>query len=134
MIQEKYIFISRKAEKKEIVYGHDIPCRYNVDKRIYRQLLRELTRDIVGLYNEYKENNEEVWTNLTFILDNKGKFNIKYNYDDVLNCGFSAGERQIIWEYEILNIEPKDEEYREMMQKYLEIKNKYNYINNKIAI
>ena len=115
-------FYFKSLTNKELVYGHDIPIKYNVDKRMYRQLLRELISSIVDLYNEYKENNESVWTNLTFLLDNTGKFNIKYNYDDVLNSEFTAGERQIIWEYDVLGIEP-EEEHKEMINKYLESKN-----------
>lgn len=86
-------------------------------------MLRELISSIVDLYNEYKDNNESVWTNLTFILDNTGKFNIKYNYDDVLNSEFTAGERQIIWEYEVLGIKPEVEQYKKMIDKYLESRN-----------
>ncbi|QLY81483.1 antitoxin YezG family protein [Clostridium intestinale] len=116
-------FYFKSLTRNEVVYGHDIPIRYNVDKRMYRQLLRELISSIVDLYNEYKDNNESVWTNFTFLLDNTGKFNIKYNYDDVLNSEFTAGERQIIWEYEVLGVEPEVEQYKEMINKYLESKN-----------
>ena len=87
-------------------------------------LYGEVLVDIIQELNlEYKENNESVWTNLTFLLDNTGKFNIKYNYDDILNSDFTAGERQIIWEYEVLGIEPEAEQYKEMLNKYLELKN-----------
>ena len=89
----------------------------------YEDLLFELVDIIQELNLEYKENNESVWTNLTFLLDNTGKFNIKYNYDDILNSDFTAGERQIIWEYEVLGIEPEAEQYKEMLNKYLELKN-----------
>ena len=76
-----------------------------------------------NLNSEYKQNNESVWTNLTFLLDNTGKFKIKYNYDDVLKSEFTSGERQIIWEYEVLGVEPELKEYKEMINKYLESKN-----------
>ncbi|MGV2804247.1 DUF600 family protein [Clostridium perfringens] len=112
-------FYFKSLTNKELVYGHDIPKIYNVDKSIYRQLLRELVSSIVELYNEYKENNEDVWTNLTFFLENTGRFNIKYNYDDILNSEFTAGERQIIWEYEVLGIEPELDEYKEIINMYL---------------
>lgn len=116
-------FYFKSLTSKDLVYGHDIPIIYNVDKRMYRQLLRELISSIVDLYNEYKDNNESVWTNLTFLLDNTGKFNIKYNYDDVLKSEFTATERQIIWEYEILGVEPEVQQYKDMINKYLESKN-----------
>ena len=93
--REVYFYFD-SAISKDIVYGHDIPRTYNLDKKTYRQLLRELTKFIVDLHVEYKENNDIVWTNLTFLIDSSGKFNIKFNYDDILKSPFSSGERQII--------------------------------------
>lgn len=109
--------------RKKIIYSHDIPNEYKVNNSMYEDLLFELVDIIQELNLEYKEDNESVWTNLTFLLDNTGKFNIKYNYDDILNSDFTAGERQIIWEYEILGVEPEVEQYKEMLNKYLESKN-----------
>lgn len=112
-------FYFESTTSKELVYGHDIPSHYNVDKRIYRKLLKELSSCIVDLYNEYKENSENVWTSLTFILDNTGNVKINYNYDDVMNSAFSAGERQVIWEYEVLGLEPETETCKDIVNRYL---------------
>lgn len=119
---EVYFYFNSITHKK-IIYSHDIPNEYKVNNAMYEDLLLELVDIIQELNLEYKENNEIVWTNLTFLLDSTGKFNIKYNYDDVLNSEFTAGERQIIWEYEILGVEPEVEQYKEMINKYLESKN-----------
>lgn len=119
---EVYFYFYSITHKK-IIYSHDIPNEYKVNNAMYEDLLFELVDIIQELNLEYKENNEIVWTNLTFLLDSTGKFNIKYNYDDVLNSEFTAGERQIIWEYEILGVEPELEQYKEMINKYLESKN-----------
>lgn len=116
-------FYFYSIKRKKIIYSHDIPNEYKVNNSMYEDLLFELVDIIQELNLEYKENNESVWTNLTFLLDNTGKFNIKYNYDDILNSDFTAGERQIIWEYEVLGIEPEAEQYKEMLNKYLELKN-----------
>ena len=35
------------------------------------------------LWNEFKNQEQEQWTYLTFILNSKGKMNIDYNYDNV---------------------------------------------------
>lgn len=118
---EVYFYFYSKTHKK-IVYSHDIPDEYKVSDEIYEDLLFELADIIQELNFEYKENNESVWTNLTFLLDDTGKFNIKYNYDDVLKSEFTATERQIIWEYEILGVVPEAEQYKKMINKYLESK------------
>lgn len=116
-------FYFYSGTRKKIIYSHYIPNEYNVNKTVYKKLLFELF-DIIGELNlEYKENNKSVWTNLTFLLDNTGKFNIKYNYDDVLNSEFTDVERQIIWKYEVLGVEPEAEQYKEMINKYLESTN-----------
>ncbi|MCI6693247.1 MAG: antitoxin YezG family protein [Clostridium sp.] len=119
---EVYFYFYSKISKK-IIYSHDIPNKYKVNNGIYEDLLFELLDIIQELNSEYKQNNESVWTNLTFLLDNTGKFKIKYNYDDVLKSEFTSGERQIIWEYEVLGVEPELKEYKEMINKYLESKN-----------
>lgn len=119
--REVYFYFDSMTSSN-IVYGHDIPKIYNVDKKIYRQLLRELTKFVVDLHVEYKENNDKQWTNLTFLLDSSGKFNIKFNYDDILKSPFLSGERQIIWEYEVLGIEPTDENHKEIIDRYLNSK------------
>lgn len=119
---EVYFYFYSITHKK-IIYSHDIPNEYKVNNSMYEDLLFELVDIIQELNFEYKENNESVWTNLTFLLDNTGKFNIKYNYDDVLKSEFTATERQIIWEYEILGVEPEVQQYKDMINKYLESKN-----------
>lgn len=120
--REVYFYFDSMTSN-DIVYGHDIPRTYNVDKKIYRQLLRELTKFVVDLYVEYKENNDIIWTNLTFLLDSSGKFNIKFNYDDILKSSFLSGERQVIWEYEVLDIQPTNENHKEIIDRYLKSKN-----------
>ena len=53
-----------------------------------------------------------------------GKFNIKYNYDDVLNSGYRSYETQKIWMYEVMGVEPTDEEGKALIQRYLKSKEK----------
>ncbi|MHC1748105.1 MAG: antitoxin YezG family protein [Cellulosilyticaceae bacterium] len=118
---EVYFYFS-SLTRDSIIYGHDIPRIYGVDENIYENLLMELTDIVEELYKEYKENNDNIWTNFTFTLNNYGKFNIKFNYDDILNSLFSSGERQIIWEYEVLQIEPVNENDKKIIEKYLDSK------------
>lgn len=82
----------------------------------------DINKCLTDLHDEYANNYDRAWTNLTFILENSGKFNIKYNYEDVLNCGFNDIERHMIWKYEVLGIEPEDEGGKALIQRYLESK------------
>ena len=88
---------------------------------VYDDLLFELIDIVTELHTEFKNNNDVVWSNLTFKLDNKGEFSMDYNYDDILNSEFTSGDRQIIWEYEVIGIEPNEEE-QEMLSRYLALK------------
>lgn len=121
--REVYFYFD-SVNSSGIVYGNDIPIIYNVDKKIYCQLLKELTKSIVDLYVEYKENNDSVWSNLTFLLDSSGKFKINFNYDDILNSSFSSEERQLIWKYQVLYIQPTNENHKEIIYRYLNSKSK----------
>ncbi len=113
-------FFYRRSSDKELIYSHDIPEKCNVDKRIYDRKLITLLHCLADLNKEHAVNFEKEWTNLTFILESNGKFNITYKYDDVLSCEYRSIDRQKIWMYEVMGVEPKDEKGRNMLQKYLD--------------
>lgn len=112
-------FYFKKINSDEIIYSHDIPKKYHVDKGIYYKLLLELINAVVELHDEYKLSYDNEWTNLTLILEKSGHFNVNYNYDDVLDCQYTSGQRQIIWKYEVVGIEPILEEHKQLIEKYL---------------
>lgn len=114
-------FYFKPAGEDEFVYGHDIPSKYDVERKMSRESMRALRTLVAELHNEFVNSGGVAWTSITFSLDNTGKFKADFGYEDVLNSPFSSGERQIIWEYEVLGLEP-DEEYQELVKGYLEKK------------
>lgn len=112
-------FYFKRINSEEIIYSHDIPTKYNVDKRIYRSLLSELIKNVVELHDDYKLNHDNEWTNLTFTVEKTGRFNVNYNYDDVLDSKYSSWQRQIIWKYEVMGIEPEPEDQKQIIEEYL---------------
>jgi len=116
--REVYFYFKRVGSE-EIVYAHDIPKKYNVDKGIYYKLLLELINAVVELHDDYKINYENEWTNVTFILEKSGHFNVNYNYDSILDNKYTSCQRQIIWKYEVIGIEPAVEEHRQLIEEYL---------------
>lgn len=114
-------FYFKPAGEDGFVYGHDIPDTYGVDEDANDDALFELMDIVADLHNEFASSGDAAWTSITFSLDNAGKFKADFCYEDVLNSPFSSGERQIIWEYEVLGLEPA-EEYRELVKGYLENK------------
>ncbi|WP_281515174.1 TIGR01741 family protein, partial [Bacillus licheniformis] len=58
-------FYFNVPQNKDYIYSHNIPEHFNVSEDIYDELLFELHDLFEDLQNEFKQNNSEVWTNLT---------------------------------------------------------------------
>lgn len=84
------------TNQEKPVYSLDIPDFYNVDKRLYKELKQELYECFEELRNEFKVQDQEQWTNLTFILDNTGRMRINYGYEDISEL--STVVKQDKWE------------------------------------
>ncbi|MEC1551570.1 antitoxin YezG family protein [Bacillus haynesii] len=116
-------FYFNVPQNKDYIYSHNIPEHFNVSEDIYDELLFELHDLFEDLQNEFKQNNPEVWTNLTLTLERNGKFSINYNYDDVIKSDLNGSQRQIIWEYKNLGITPNDEDNIRFLEEYLNSNN-----------
>lgn len=80
--ERMYFYYYPKDELKPI-YSLDIIDNFNVDEELLEEKEMKLYECFRGLWNEFKNQEQEQWTNLTFILNCKGKMNIDYNYDNV---------------------------------------------------
>lgn len=100
------------------VYSHDITELFTVSEREYSGKWHQLVDLIQKLWGEFKDNDQELWTNLTLTLENTGKFKIDFNYDDLSNA--DAHERKTIWKYKYLGIMPKSNTGKKHLEKYLE--------------
>lgn len=114
---EVYFFFSIPQDQ-EYIYSHDIPEYFNVDEDIYDELLYELHDYFEELRNEFKTNNEDLWTNLTLHLERSGKLAIDYDYTDVIAFDLNGTQRQAVWEYKNLGILPEDESDKEFVINY----------------
>ncbi|AZI45997.1 MULTISPECIES: antitoxin YezG family protein [Bacillus] len=114
---EVYFFFTT-PQNQEYIYSHDIPEHFNVDEDIYDELLYELHDYFEELRDEFKTNNEDLWTNLTLHLERSGKFSIDYDYTDVIASDLNGTQRQVVWEYQNLGILPEDEDDKEFVISY----------------
>ncbi len=105
----------------ESVYSHNIPEEFEISEDEYNKLWMQLLDNLEELQNAFKNNGEEIWTNLTFILDSAGSFKIDYDYTDLSES--DDMERHIIWDYKYLGIEPEDEDDKEFLADYLKKNN-----------
>lgn len=93
---------------------------FEIDENEIDQLRYKLSDLFEELWREFLKSNQEAWTNLTFILESTGQFKIDFDYEDLTEV--DDFERQIIWRYKYLGIEPPVEKKRarKIYEKYLE--------------
>lgn len=82
------------------VYSLDITDLFSINEDEFDELENKLYQCFSELWEEFKEQEQELWTNLTFILDNTGKMKINYGYEDISQL--SPVDKQEKWEAEYL--------------------------------
>lgn len=120
--REVYFYFNT-FENGDFIYSHDIPEKYSVNEKAYDELLLELQLKFNDLRQIFINNDQEAWTNLTLKLKYPGKINILYNYEDVINSKISTTQRQMIFEYEHLELLPQSEKNRQFVLNYVKNQN-----------
>ncbi|WP_416876573.1 immunity protein YezG family protein, partial [Kitasatospora sp. SC0581] len=75
----------------------------NIDPSRYNELKYKLYDLCEKLWVEFKKQGQEQWTSLTYILENTGKMNIHFTYNDLSQL--DPIKKQDKWEDEYLNNE-----------------------------
>lgn len=88
------------VNQEQPVYSLDIIDVFDVDQSLHRKLKRELSVYFKELWYEFKIQDQEQWTSLTYILDKTGRIKLNYGYDDISEI--SPDEKQDKWEAEYL--------------------------------
>lgn len=99
------------------VYNLDIVKKFDVEEQKYEDLEDELYDCFTYLWEEFGEQNQEKWTNLTFKLEHTGEFDIDYNYDDLSEA--DSYEQQIIWEYKNMGLITEGNRPKKIIDKYV---------------
>ncbi|WP_027409958.1 antitoxin YezG family protein [Anoxybacteroides tepidamans] len=100
------------------IYSHDVPKLFTISECKYSEKWHQLVDLIMKLWTEFKDNDQEAWTNFTLTLESTGKFKIDFNYDDLSDA--DPHERKTIWKYKYLGIIPKSNLGKKHLEKYLE--------------
>lgn len=111
------IFYFYPEDKNVPIYSLDITNNFNVEEQYLDDLEDELYETFTELWDEFEKQKQEKWTNLTFILDNSGEFNIDYKYNDLSEV--DSYEQQIIWEYKNMGIIGEGNRPKEIIDKYI---------------
>ncbi|MNI96151.1 putative antitoxin YezG [compost metagenome] len=78
----------------------DILDIFSLDNRKHKELKHQLYEYFEELWKEFKVQEQEQWTSLTYLLDSSGKIKINYGYEDI--SLLSPVEKQEKWEAEYL--------------------------------
>ena len=97
---KKVFFYYYTQSRKKPVYGLDIAEIFNISEDDFDELETELYYCFTRLWEEFREQEQEQWTNLTFMLEHTGKMKINYGYEDISEL--SPVDKQDKWEAEYL--------------------------------
>lgn len=99
------------------IHSHNIPEIFGTEREGYKELWRRLLDNLEDLWYEFKNNDQEPWTNLTMFFDNQGDFKVDYDYTDLSDA--DDYERRIIWKNQYLGLTPEDEDDKKFLEEYL---------------
>ena len=114
-----FYYVPKGVLKKKPINVYEIPNKFNLDENEYLKLVELLYDKIKELREEFRNTNQEVWSNITIIIQNN-KFRIEYDYEDLKNSDFTSYERHIIWRYKYLEIGPQQvsKAEKEILKRY----------------
>jgi uncharacterized protein (TIGR01741 family) len=113
--RQVYFYYFSNGQERPVL-SLDIPDQYEINVDDYNACEFELYDCFTNLWEEFKRNQQEPWTHLTFMLDHSGKFKIDYGYEDLSEV--NEFENRIIWEYKYLGLEPDDEWEKAMLKNF----------------
>jgi hypothetical protein len=98
-VELTYWFIDSRT--KEIVQNFDMSSKYGIDRKSEKIAFSEMTYIIENLHKTLNEEGNQPFTVFTFILDNEGRFKVKYDYINLEES--TVLERREAWVKEYLH-------------------------------
>lgn len=107
--------------KKNPINVYQIPKIFDFEEEQYSKLEKRLYESIKKLKSYCVSVEQNVWSNLTIIIEGT-KYFVEYNYDDLINSEFDNYSRHIIWRYKYLDvpIESYTKKEREIIDRYFD--------------
>src|SRR5699024_8519243 len=99
---------------------YEVPNKFSLNEDEYIKLVEKLYSKIKELREIFKKYNHRLWSNLTIRIEGL-KFEIEYNYENLINTQYSNMDRHIVWEYQNLKlpIEYFSRKERKMIKQYI---------------
>lgn len=115
-----FYYYQKSLFKKNPINVYEVPSRFNLDEKAYLSLAQKLYDEIKDLRQELFKMGEKQWTNVTISIENF-KFNVEYNYDDLVGSKYTSYDRHLIWRYKYLDIPLSSytKKERQMIENYI---------------
>ncbi|MCI8352775.1 MAG: antitoxin YezG family protein [Clostridia bacterium] len=115
-----FYYYPKSVLKKNPVNVYEIPNKFNIDEQAYLKLAENLYEEIKKLRIGLIKIGEKPWTNITISIKDF-KFNVEYDYEDLVNSNYTSYDRHLIWRYKYLEvpISSYSRKDRKMLEKYL---------------
>ncbi len=115
-----FYYYPKSMLKKNPVNVYEVPNKFNIDETAYLKLAEKLYEEIKLLRTTLVKIGEKPWSNITISIKDF-KFNIEYNYEDLINSEYTSYDRHLIWRYKYLDIplSSYSKKERKMVEKYL---------------
>ena len=119
-----FYYFPKGILKKNPVNVYEIPNKFSLNEEEYIKLVEKLYIKIKELRNLFKQQNHRLWTSVTIRIEGL-KFEIEYNYENLVGTKFSSEDRHIIWKYN--NLKLPEEAFTRKEKKIIK-----DYINENI--
>lgn len=119
-----FYYFPKGILRKNPVNVYEIPNKFSLNEDEYISLVGKLYQEIKKLRVVFKKEGHRLWTSLTIRIEGL-KFEIEYNYEDLISSKYSNIDRHIIWKY--YNLKLPEEAFTRKERKVIK-----NYINENI--
>ena len=89
------------CDKKSYIQGGDLYDNYSISRTDYRSFVVSLSKQIRALHDDILQNTGDDWTQMTFLLQKVGKFNVEFGYEDLNET--TEMERRKVWKDKYLH-------------------------------
>ena len=113
-----FYFMPKGILRKKFINVYEIPSKYNIEEEEYMRLVDLLYKEIKLLRDEFFNENQKVWSNITISIKNN-RFKIEYNYDTLIGGQAEYYDHHIFWRSKYLNIAPRGKKEKNAIEQYL---------------
>ena len=114
------VFYFRDISSGEFVKSNNMPKIYQIPKSSYMVQWSQLNNILLEIYNCFAENGQAPWEQLSFSVEQSGKFKVNYLYDVMNEKDGGQLVRELIWARDTFGYAPKEgTPAKEVLDRYL---------------